>query len=679
VTETLDPQSIFLSVFKQEKYRIRLRQLAIDGRQSLTVDFEDVLRCDNDLAKELIAHPEKTLPHAKHAAMQQLQIEDLEYSNKLLNIDSIEVRIANLFASTPLREIGSFHIGKMILIEGIVIRASYGKPRVINGSFECRSCGFRQMMKQDDPSASFLKKPIYCANPECQRKSIFDYVEEESEFIDQQEIWVQESPDELPPGQMPRSLQLKLYGETVNVAHPGDNIAVVGIVRSLQKKVKGGTLNTVDVFIDVNSINTLSKEASLIMPEPEEISRIQDLARDPCVQAKVFASIAPSIHGYEHVKEAVAYLLFGGVPKDLPDIKIRGELNVLLIGDPGTAKSQLLRYVARLAPRGIFCSGKGTSGVGLTAAVIKDQESQAYTLEAGAMVLADRGTICIDEFDKMNDSDRETIHETLEQHTVSVAKAGIYATLNARCACLAAANPVMGRYNSYQSIVENISLPVTLLSRFDLIFLMRDVPNESKDTELSGHILGIHRGEVAVPVIPPELLRKYVSYARQLRPRLTVEAEKRIQQFYLQMRKASSATEDSPLAIGPRQLEALARISEACARIALREEVTVEDTEAAINIMMKSLREVGLDISSGKVDIDLIMTGKPKNQRDKVGVILTEIVEKQKAEGMVSREELHEVLAEKYGIQRSDATKFISQLLREGTLFEPREGYLKRT
>jgi replicative DNA helicase Mcm len=373
------------------------------------------------------------------------------------------------------------------------------------------------------------------------------------------------------------------------------------------------------------------------------------------------------------------YLLFGGVPKDLEDIKIRGEINVLLIGDPGTGKSQLLRYVARLAPRGLYTSGRGTTGVGLTAAVLKEKESGEYSLEAGALVLADKGVASIDEIEKMNPEDRSTIHEALEQGTVSVAKGGIVATLNARTAVLAAANPSLGRYNAYTSIIENISLPITLLSRFDLIFLMRDVPEAAQDTNLSKHVLSIHAGAAASAPIPPALLRKYITYARQLQPKLTSEATAKIQEFYLKMRKASGNAEASPIVVGPRQLEGLARLSEARARAALREQVTQEDAEAAIQIMMRSLEEVGIDVSSGKIDIDIIMTGKPKSVRDKLSVVIKVIVEQSKDTGMIEQELVKEELEKTYGIPKQDAEKLIQQLLREGTLFMPREGFLKKT
>jgi replicative DNA helicase Mcm len=431
--------------------------------------------------------------------------------------------------------------------------------------------------------------------------------------------------------------------------------------------------------LDANFIDVLSKEHEAVLTSPEEEKQILELARDPWIHRKVIRSIAPSIYGYEHIKEAVMYLLFGGVPKQFPDIKIRGEMNVLLIGDPGTAKSQLLQYVARIAPRGLYTSGRGTTAAGLTAAVLREKQG-GMTLEAGALVLADKGVACIDEMDKMRPEDRVAIHEAMEQHTVSVAKGGIVATLNARTAVLAAGNPTLGRYEPYRTVAENISLPVTLLSRFDLIFVLRDVPEKEMDTKMSEHILSLHRtGAVPVePPVPPDLLRKYISYARNFKPVLTKEALERLRDFYLEMRSASEA-EGTPIAITARQLESMVRLAEARARVAFRKEVLAEDTEAAIAIMNRSLKEVGIDISSHKIDIDIIMTGKPKSLRDKLGIVLSTIVSMEKETGIVEKSALLEKLETEYDLVRGEAERLIGQLVKEGTIYSPKEGHLKKT
>jgi replicative DNA helicase Mcm len=673
--EISDPQERFQSFFKTEEYRKRLSQMAMGGRTSVIVAFEDLLAFDQKLAEELLDKPEEYLKHASNAAFAQLQIEDPEYADR---IPLVDVRLVGLLEVAPLRKLGSEQMGKIVMVEGIVVRASPVRPMVMQGAFRCKRCGTITPVKQ---TGSFLKAPFACSSPDCGSKGAYEFVLEESTFIDSQELRIQERPEDLPPGQLPRTLGIKLIGkEIADVARPGDDVSIVGQVRAQPPTLPGvGKLRAFILHLDANSIEVLGKELETAMPSPEEEEKILELARDPWIHQKIINSIAPSIYGYDHIKEAIMYLLFGGVPKNLPDITIRGEMNALLIGDPGTAKSQLLQYVSRIAPRGLYTSGRGTTAAGLTAAVIREKGG-GMSLEAGALVLADKGIACIDEMDKMRPEDRVAIHEAMEQHTVSVAKGGIVATLNARTAILAAANPTLGRYEPHRTVAENISLPVTILSRFDLIFVLRDVPNKESDAKMSMHILELHR-KGSSPVEPPisaELLRKYISYSKSFKPVLSSDALKRLNDFYLAMRSASEA-EGSPVAITARQLESLVRTAEARARAALKKEVQAEDAEAAVAIMKRSLEEVGIDLSSYKIDIDIIMTGRSKSMRDRLQIILTALIEMEKETGMVEKESLETELEEKYKISRAEADRLLSQLLREGTIYEPREGYLKKT
>ncbi len=672
---TVDPQQRFQEFFKKEKYRQRIAQLAITGKGSVTIDFEELYGFDQALAEQLLNRPEEYLQHAGKGAYEQLRIEDAEYAEK---IEKINPRIVKLLGKEQLRKLGSRQMAKLIMVEGIVVRATPVRPMVLRAAFKCKRCG---TMNMEEQTGQFLKAPAICQAPDCGRDGPFEFVQEESTFIDSQDLRLQEKPEDLPPGQLPRTLAVKLVGDDiVDMARPGDHIGIVGIVRAFAPSLMGmGKLRTFILQLDANSIEVLGKEPETSPPTPEEEEKMHALAKDPWVHRKIIGSIAPSIFGYEHVKEAIMYLLFGGVSKSLPDVNIRGELNALLIGDPGTAKSQLLQYVARIAPRGLYTSGRGTTAAGLTAAVVREKGG-SMSLEAGALVLADKGIACIDEMDKMRPEDRVAIHEAMEQHTVSVAKGGIVATLNARTAVLAAANPSLGRYEPNRTVAENVPLPVTILSRFDLIFVLRDVPNKEADGKMSQHILEIHRRGVS-PVEAPvdaELLRKYVSYAKGIKPVLGTEALKRLSDFYLAMR-AASETEGSPVAITARQLESLVRISEARARVALRKEVTGEDAEAAIVIMKRSLEEVGIDLSSYKVDIDLIMTGRSKSIRDRLSVILSVLLDMEKVTGIVEKDALVNELETKHKIPRGEIERMISQLLREGTIYEPREGCLKKT
>ncbi|MGD6807745.1 MAG: minichromosome maintenance protein MCM [Candidatus Bathyarchaeia archaeon] len=673
--EAMDPQQRFQEFFKKEKYRERIAQLAINGKGSLTIEFEELYNFDQTLAELLLAKPEEYLQIAGKGAYDQLKIEDAEYAEK---IEKIIVRVVKLLGKEQLRRLGSRNMSKLVMVEGIVVRATPVRPMVQIAAFKCKRCG---TMNYVDQNGQFLKAPAICMAPDCGRDGPFEFSQEDSTFIDSQDLRLQEKPEDLPPGQLPRVLAVKLIGdEIVDIARPGDHVSIVGIVRAFAPSLMGmGKLRTFILQLDANSIELLGKEPETSPPTPEEEEQILALSRDPFVHKKIIQSIAPSIFGNEHLKEAVMYLLFGGVSRSLPDVNIRGEMNALIIGDPGTAKSQMLQYVSHIAPRGLYTSGRGTTAAGLTAAVVREKGG-SMSLEAGALVLADKGIACIDEMDKMRPEDRVAIHEAMEQHTVSVAKGGIVATLNARTAVLAAANPSLGRYEPNRTVAENISLPVTILSRFDLIFVLRDVPNKEADGKMSRHILEMHRRGLS-PVeaqIDPELLRKYVSYAKSVKPELSEEALKRLSDFYLAMRSASES-EGSPVAITARQLESLVRIAEARARVALRSTVTPEDAEAAIAIMKRSLEEVGIDLSNFKVDIDLIMTGRPKSIRDRLGIVLSTIMEMEKATGIVERDALVNELETKHKIPKSEIERMISQLLREGTIYEPREGSLKKT
>jgi len=679
--ESLEPMERlqnFLKSFLSEEgapiYRQKISQMATSGSKSLLIDFEDLLTFDEPLARDLIEKPEEYLKYANDAAWNQLKIEDPEYAEK---IKKVGTRFRNLPEAAPLRALGSEHMEKMILVNGILVRATPVQPMLVEAAFKCRRCGKTNYVEQ---TGVLLKTPMACDNPACRRAGPFDFVEEESTFINSQEIRIQERPEDLPPGQLPRWINVRLVEDIVDIARPGDRVSVIGIVRPVQQFLsRRGGLRTFNLSLDANFIEVAGKEHEIVQISPEEESKILELAKDPMIHQKIIRSIAPSIYGYEDLKESIMFLLFGGVPKTLPDgITIRGDANVLFLGDPGTAKSQLLQYVAKIAPRGLYTSGRGSTAAGLTAAVLRES-SGGMVLEAGALVLSDKGICCVDEIDKMRPEDRVAIHEAMEQRTVSIAKGGIVATLNARSSILAAANPALGRYDPYRTIGENLSLPITILSRFDLIFVIRDQPDRDIDSSMAEHILSLHRTGIpsVEPPIPPDLLRKYISYAKEIDPVLTQEAVERFKDFYLSMR-ATSESSDSPVAITARQLESLTRLSEARARSAMRKEVTVEDAEAVILLMKKSLQQVGIDVTSGKFDIDIIMTGKPKSLRDKLQSVLSTIVEMEKATGMVGEDDLYDRLQKDFKIDKIEAGKLVNQLAKEGTIYSPKQGYLKK-
>ena len=366
---TVDPQQRFQEFFKREKYRQRIGQLAISGKNSIIIDFEELYGFDQALAEQMLNRPEEYLGHAGKGAYEQLRIEDAEYAEKL---EKITIRIVGLLGKEQLRKLGSKQMTKLVMVEGIVVRATPVRPMVLQGAFKCKRCGTMNMVEQ---TGQFLKAPAICAAPDCGRDGPFEFVQEESTFIDSQDLRLQEKPEDLPPGQLPRTLAVKTVGDDiVDVARPGDHVSIVGIVHAFAPSLMGmGKLRTFILQLDANSVELLGKEPETSPPTPEEEEKIHALSKDPWVHRKIRDSIAPSIFGYEHIKEAIMYLLFGGVSKNLPDVSIRGEPNILLIGDPGTAKSQLLQYVARIAPRGLYTSGRGTTAAGLTAAVVREK------------------------------------------------------------------------------------------------------------------------------------------------------------------------------------------------------------------------------------------------------------------------------------------------------------------
>ena len=654
------------------KYRKRLGHVALSASRSIVIDFEDLIAFDPELARLILDKPDEYLEYLDRSAWAQLKIEDPEYAEV---IKKLRVRFRKLPEKHSLRMIGSENIGRLLCIDGIIVRSTSVKPLLLKAAFQCRKCNALSYVEQ---AGVLMRGPGVCAH--C-RSKVFEFLEKQSTFMNSQEIRIQERPEDLPPGQLPRAMDIKMSEDMVDIARPGDRVSITGVARAQQEYVgRKARLRTFDLLLDANYVDIVGKEIEVVEITPEDERQIRELAKDPFIHRKLIASLAPSIYGYGDIKEAVLYLLFGGVPKRLPDgVTIRSEVNVLLVGDPGVAKSQLLQYVSRIAPRGLYTSGRGTTAAGLTAAVVREKNG-GMVLEAGALVLADKGVACIDEVDKMRPEDRVAIHEALEQHTVSVAKGGIVATLNARAAVLAAANPSLGRYDPYRNITDNINLPVTLLSRFDLLFIMKDVPEPDSDSRMSEHILSLHRLKTTPeePPLSPELLRKYIAYAKRIEPILTEDSVNAIRQYYLKMRSLSGSTE-SPIVITPRQLEGLVRLAESRAKSFLRDHVEAEDAQAIIRLMTLSLQDVGIDTTTGKIDIDVIMTGKPKSLRDKMQEVLSTFAELEKQLGIVEDSTLYQALSRKPDIGDDDARRLVEQLVKEGILYSPKPGHLKRT
>jgi replicative DNA helicase Mcm len=627
--------------------------------RSVVVNYSELEMFDPDLADLLIEKPEEVIKASQKA------IKNIDPLGKNAELN---IRFENIRNNIQLRYLRSKYIGKFVAVDGIVRKTDEIRPRIVNALFECRSC---QRLQEVPQASNMISEPALCQ--ECGGRS-FKLLQEESEFMDTQTTKLQEPLENLSGGDEPKQILVVMEDDLVDSLTPGDIVKVTGIM----KTVRDDKTKRFKNYIYGNYIEPLEQEFEELKISDEDEEEIKKLAADPDVYNKIINSTAPSIQGYREVKEAIALQLFGGSPKLLEDkTRIRGDIHILIVGDPGIGKSQMLKYVSKLAPRGIYTSGKGTSGVGLTAAAVRD-EFGGWSLEAGALVLGDRGNVCVDELDKMRSEDRSAIHEALEQQTISIAKAGIMATLNARCSVLAAANPKFGRFDQYKSIGEQIDLPSPILSRFDLIFVVEDKPNVEKDTKLAAHILRIHK-DTSIPFeIEPELLRKYIAYARrEYSPKLTDEAIAVLQKFYVDMR-GGAAEDDSPVPITARQLEALIRLSEASSRIRLGTEVTGVDAQRAITIQMKCMKQVGYDPETGKLDIDKVEGRPAKSDRDKIRIV-TEVIGELGEEygGRTPKNILITEMSDRYNMSEEKAEEIIKILKRKGIIFEPQQGYLK--
>ncbi|VVB90807.1 Minichromosome maintenance protein MCM [uncultured archaeon] len=662
-------------------------------KRSLFVQFPDLEQFDRELADELLERPETVLKHANEALI------GIELPADVEEFKNTHIRVINLpeQARIQIRELRSANINKFIAVSGLIRKATEVRPKIVNAAFKCQRCEHVTFVPQGE--GKFVE-PYECENDVCGRKGPFKIVHEESEFIDAQKLRVQESPDDLRGGEQPQTLDVDVDDDLAGVVTPGDRIVISGILRSFQRNTQQGKSTFFDLVLDGVSIEIEDKEFEDIEITKEEIDEILALGKDTEIFGKVIRSIAPSIYGYDEVKEAMALQLFSGMPKSLPDgARIRGDIHILLVGDPGVAKSQLLRYGVRLAPRGIYTSGKSSTSAGLTATAVKDEFGEGrWTLEAGALVLADMGLACVDELDKMEADDRSSMHEAMEQQTISIAKAGIMATLKSRCALLGAANPKFGRFDRYEPIAKQINMPPALLSRFDLIFILTDEPSVSRDTAIAEHILKAHyAGELSVrranvigsgiemdeitkameviqPLIKADMLRKYIAYTkRNIFPIIQDDARKRLIDFYLSLRKQGEDP-NSPVPVTARQLEALIRLAEASARVRLSSVITLEDTDRVIRIVMASLKQVMTDPETGRLDADIINVGMGKSQRDRIKV-LKEII-RQLQEEHKSAVPLEDIIskAEESGIKKDTIEENIMKLKTIGEILEVTNG-----
>ena len=651
-------EEFFATSYKDDVFEILEKY---PDERSLNVDYNTLELFDPDLADLLIDKPEEVIEAAQTA---------IKNIDPLVKDADINIRFENLSNIIPLKDLLSKYIGTFVAADGIVRKTDEIRPRIETGVFECRGC--MRLHEVEQSSGNRIIEPSLCS--ECGGRS-FRLLQEESKYIDTQTARMQEPLENLSGGTEPKQMLMILEDDLVDKLNPGDKVRITGTLKTFREERSGKFKN----YIYVNHIEPLEQEFEELQLSEEDEEKIVELSKDPQIYEKIIKSTAPSIRGYRQVKEAIALQLFGGASKQLEDeTKLRGDIHILIVGDPGIGKSQILKYVSRLAPRSIYTSGKGTSGAGLTAAAVRD-ELGGWSLEAGALVLGDQGNVCVDELDKMRPEDRSALHEALEQQTVSIAKAGIMATLNSRCSVLAAANPKFGRFDRFKVLAEQIDLPAPIISRFDLIFVIEDKPSVENDAKLADHILKIHQSNTVDYEIEPELLRKYIAYARKnVHPKLTDEANAVLKEFYVSTRNSNSE-EQAPVPITARQLEAIIRLSEASAKIKLKDTVDKEDAEKAVKLQLACLREVGVDPETGEIDIEVMEGRTPTSKREKMQKVMEEIaILEQEYGNQAPMNVLVSNMADKFDMSEETVEAFVRDLNQKGLIYIPATGYLKR-
>jgi len=644
--------------------------LVKDPRRSLEIDFTHLNAFHPELAEALLEWPEDVISPAEDA-IQIILMEDLSIEEPF----KIHARFYNLPKTLEPRFVGPEYINKFIQVRGIITRLSSIEPFVSRAVYLCKDCG-HEMVRLQKPYSVKLRKPTKCEN--CGSRNI-ELDPDKSTFLRYQSSIIQDQPERLKGGQMPRQLHMVFLEDLCDTVIPGDRVTVTGILRMVEEARDTRPVRRI-VFI-ANHVEKESKDVEDIKITPEEEQRILKEVKSPDFKEKLIRSFAPTVYGYRNEKFGILLSLFGGEDEHSPTGEPkRRRIHVLLIGDPSTAKSHLLGFASQIAPRAVEASGTGATGVGLTAAANRDELTGKWTVDAGTLVLADQGFAIIDELDKMNKNDRDHFHVPMEQGKIAIAKAGINMVLNARATIIAAANPRLGIFNRMKTPFEQIDLPPTLFSRFDLLFIFLDEPNPKHDEQVAEAILERwYKPEEVQPPYSPEFLQKIIAYARKKIKtlKITPEAYEELKNFYVKVRKRVKAVDKNvPIPITARQLEAMIRLAEACARMRLSDVVTKEDAEEAKKLIEYTLRKVAMD-EEGNLDVSIIEVGKSSRKINKEATILDIIKELQDLEDWgAPRDDIIKEAA-RQGMSMTEAKAILERLLDEKRVYMPKGGYYK--
>ena len=663
--------------------------------QSIQVSYRDLERWDLGFAESILVQPELHLEASRQAVKQVLVDEGhgtMDPFIRIVHLPGDQLRTVSQLRAEDL--------GQLLSIDAVTTKISGVRPRLYLATFRCSRCGHTSVVNQ--PNEQELVQPMLCdpLDGGCDRKNRetrFDLVERDSRLINTQFIELQELPEQMRGGIQPERILCIAEQDLCGQLNPGDRVKANGELFMRSQRKHGKDTPVFDIFLRIHSLERQNVPLEEIVITEDEVHEIKELARREDIYDVLTASIAPSIFGMKQVKESLMLQLFGGVSRKNEDgTRSRGDIHVLLMGDPGVAKSQLLSYMADLSPRGRFTSGMSASAAGLTAAAVQDANADGrWTLEAGALVLADLGLAAIDEFDKMNDGDRSSMHEAMEQQRISIAKAGITASLRTRCAVLAAANPKKGRFQPISDVpfTAQINLAPPLISRFDVIWVMTDTPKTELDESIARHILGtrasgisetlIAEGSALDPsrglsnrvvaksasVLSRGMIQKFVAYAkRNIQPEPTEEASKMLVDYYVETRRQGGEASDS-IAITARAIEGISRLAEASARIRLSERVEVQDAERALRIT----RLWRMELMGDNYDETTLVTGKKTTTRTKEKIIRDAIATCADANGVADR---NAVLTEigRQGIEAGQAEDLLEKMVQSGELLRPR-GY----